>query len=347
MYWSELPRTPVRCGTSSTKKMSQHSFWSAAAPWTDSRTSREERGSTRTDNGVTVSAAPHDVPVLLAGRKRLSPFSARSQSWRVIVAWTGTSDVLTSEKLPVTLSFPAVGRVTSRGSTRSCAWTGAATRPVTAQRASAVLRTRPLRPSPVGEDERERKRFMSYGADRVKTIGRLYVPSTLLALEKSLLQVVLKKEESAAPFVAEAPEAKVTSLAVIAEELPAAEVAQARSPIGFTPAPAPAYVQLAALLVLIFRVQLRLDLTVNVGPASCSVAPASMLSAVGFVKVVVAELMSSFTSAPTETDAVLVALQLPLPIQPCADAWLEPRAVPSTIAARTKRVEFIGRDPLI
>jgi hypothetical protein len=60
---------------------------------------------------------------------------------------------------------------------------------------------------------------------------------------------------------------------------------------------------------------------------------------------VVAVVIPSLTRAPTETDAVLVVLQLPMLLLHCALAWLEPRAVPSTIAARTKRVEFIGRDP--
>src|SRR5688500_5717956 len=75
----------------------------------------------------------------------------------------------------------------------------------------------------------------SYGAERVKTIGRLYVPSALLALEKSFDQVVLKKDDAPSPFVAPAPEAKVTSLAVIGVYVPPAVVAQARSPIGLRP----------------------------------------------------------------------------------------------------------------
>jgi hypothetical protein len=49
----------------------------------------------------------------------------------------------------------------------------------------------------------------------VKTIGRLYVPSALLALEKSFDQVVLKNDDAAPLFVAPAPEAKVASLLVI------------------------------------------------------------------------------------------------------------------------------------
>jgi hypothetical protein len=51
--------------------------------------------------------------------------------------------------------------------------------------------------------------------------------------------------------------------------------------------------------------------------------------------------MPSFTSAPTDTDAVLVVLQVPaLPLH-CAFAWLAPMAVMSTIAARRVRVAFI------
>src|SRR5687768_3978280 len=69
--------------------------------------------------------------------------------------------------------------------------------------------------------------------------------------------------------------------------------------------------------------------------------PASTSSAVGFVRVVAAALMSSLTRAPTVTDAVFVVLQLPaLPLH-CALTWVAPRAVPSTIAARIERVAFI------
>src|SRR5687768_870544 len=69
--------------------------------------------------------------------------------------------------------------------------------------------------------------------------------------------------------------------------------------------------------------------------------PALTSSAVGFVRVVAAALMSSLTRAPTVTDAVFVVLQLPaLPLH-CALTWVAPRAVPSTIAARIERVAFI------
>jgi hypothetical protein len=57
----------------------------------------------------------------------------------------------------------------------------------------------------------------------------------LLALVKSLAQLVLKNADAAAPFVELAPDAKVASEAVIAAKVPPAEVDQARSPIGFTP----------------------------------------------------------------------------------------------------------------
>src|SRR5919204_2475279 len=121
MYCSELPLVGVRCGTSSMKTMSQHSRVNAALVCTASLTTRDECGSMRTDSGDTLSICPHDLPVDPAGRKRLSPFSTRSQSEREIVACTGTSDVLVREKLDAILSLPAVRMVTSSGSTRSCA----------------------------------------------------------------------------------------------------------------------------------------------------------------------------------------------------------------------------------
>ena len=192
MYWSEFPLEDARCGTSSTKKMSQHSLVSAAAFWTPRRMMREVCGSIRTDRGEALSIAPHDVPLVPAGRKRLSPFSTRSQSCRVIVAWTGASDVFESEKLPDTRLLPAVTMVTSSGSTSSCADARCETTTPTAQRASTVLRTRPLRSAPALSGEREPDLCISYGAVRVKTIGRLYVPGALLAEVKSLVQRVLK-----------------------------------------------------------------------------------------------------------------------------------------------------------
>src|SRR3954470_20721348 len=88
-------------------------------------------------------------------------------------------------------------------------------------------------------------------------------------------------------------------------------------------------------------VQLRFALTVKLGPASAILAPISTWSAVGEVRDVAAELIPSLTSAFTETEAVLVVLQLPaLPLH-CASAWLTLMAEPSTIAARIKRVAFI------
>jgi hypothetical protein len=57
---------------------------------------------------------------------------------------------------------------------------------------------------------------MNYGAERVNTIGKLYVPGALLALVKSVVQLVLKNACDAAPFVELAPDANVASEAVIA-----------------------------------------------------------------------------------------------------------------------------------
>src|SRR4051812_1777759 len=151
-------------------------------------------GSMRIERGEAVSIAPHDLPLVPEGRKRLSPFSTRSQSWRVIVAWTGASVVLETTKLPDTRFASAVISVTSSGSTSSCAEARCETAIPVAQRASTViLRTRPLRSAPALSGEREPECFMSYGAVRVNTIGKLYVPGALLALVKSLNQLVLKK----------------------------------------------------------------------------------------------------------------------------------------------------------
>src|SRR5215208_1453526 len=139
MYCSEFPFAEARCGTSSTKIMSQHSFVSAALLSTARRTTRELRGSTRIESGETLSIAPQEVPLEPAVRKRLSPFSTRSQSERVIVACTGLSDVLDNEKLADTRSVPATTIVTSRGSTSSCADARCEATSPTAQRASTVL----------------------------------------------------------------------------------------------------------------------------------------------------------------------------------------------------------------
>ena len=135
---------------------------------------REVCGSTRIERGETLSMEPHDVPLEPAGRKRLSPFSMRSQSERVIDACTISLDVFDSEKLADTRLVAAVIMVTSSGSTSSCADADCeTTTPITAQRASTVLRTRPLRSPPTLSGERERELSISYGAVRVKTIGKL------------------------------------------------------------------------------------------------------------------------------------------------------------------------------
>ncbi len=159
MYWSELPLTAARWGTSSTKKMSQHSLVSGAAFWAPRRIIREECASTRIESGDALSIAPHDEPLVPEGRNRLSPFSTRSQSWRVIVAWTAASDVFESEKLADTRLLPAVVMVTSSGSTSSCADTGCETTTPTAQRASTVARARPPRSAPAVSGEREQEIF--------------------------------------------------------------------------------------------------------------------------------------------------------------------------------------------
>src|SRR2546423_11368646 len=173
MYCSELPLVGARCGTSSMNTMSQHPRASAASVCTPSRTTREECGSIRTETGDTLSIRPHALPVEPAARKRLSPFSARSQSEREIVACTGASDVFVSEKLPATRSLPAVRRVTSSGSTSSCADIDRDITIPIAQRASTVRRTLPLRPTLALSGEQEPEFCINYGAVRVKTIGKL------------------------------------------------------------------------------------------------------------------------------------------------------------------------------
>src|SRR3954463_13482543 len=94
-----------------------------------------------------------------------------------------------------------------------------------------------------------------------------------------------------------------------------------------------------------FRVQLRFALTVNVGPASASVAPISTWSAVGALRVVVVALIPSLTSALTVAEAVLTVLHPPALPEHCASAWLAPTTEPRTIAARRKRVAFISITP--
>src|ERR1700730_7654380 len=129
---------------------------------------RDEWGSTRIERGDTLSIVPHEVPLLPDGRKRLSPFSARSQSWRVMVACTGASLLFESEKLPDTRFGPPTSIVTSSGSTSSCAHARCETTdPITAQRASTVFRTRPPASTPALSGERERELSISYGAVRV------------------------------------------------------------------------------------------------------------------------------------------------------------------------------------
>jgi hypothetical protein len=131
-------------------------------------------GSTRIERGDTLRLVPHEVPLEPAGRKRLSPFSTRSQSEREIVACTTSLDVFVTEKLAGTRLAPAAIIVTSSGSTSSCADARCEnTTPITAQRASTDPRTRPPRSTPALSGERERELSISYGADRVNTIGKL------------------------------------------------------------------------------------------------------------------------------------------------------------------------------
>lgn len=182
---------------------------------------------------------------------------------------------------------------------------------------------------------------LDYGAESEKTIGKLYVPGALLDCVKPAAQTVLKNACAAVPFVAAAPERKSASLALIEAYVPATAFDQVRSLIGFAPAKDPAYVQVAGLLVLIFRLQLRFALIVKVGPASAIVAPISTWSAVGELIVVVVALMPSLTSALTVAEAVLIVRQPPALPEHCALAWLAPASEPSTRAARRKRFAFI------
>src|SRR6266480_2898905 len=152
-----------------------------------------------------------------------------------MVAWTGLSEVFESEKLDDTRSAPTARIVTSSGSTSSCAEALCENTAPTAQRASTVYRTRPLRSALVLSGEREPECCISYGAVRVNTIGNTYVPGALLMLVKSLNQLVRKKTAEAVPLLAAAPEARVASEAVIALNVPFDAVDQARSLIGFTP----------------------------------------------------------------------------------------------------------------
>src|ERR1700704_875185 len=97
---------------------------------------REVWGSTRIERGETLRFAPHEGPLEPGARKRLSPFSTRSQSEREIVACTTSSDVFDTEKLAGTRLAPAAIIVTSSGSTSSCADARCEnTTPITAQRA--------------------------------------------------------------------------------------------------------------------------------------------------------------------------------------------------------------------
>jgi hypothetical protein len=142
-------------------------------------------------------------------------------------------------------------------------------------------------------------------------------------------------------LLALAPERKTASVVLIPTKVPAAALDQVKSLTGLLPPSDPTYVQLAAFVVLMLSVQLRFALTVKLGPASAIVAPTSTWSAVGEVSEVVAELIPSLTRAFTETEAVLVVLQLPaLPLH-WAPAWFTLMADPSTIAARRKRVAVI------
>src|SRR5258706_8373140 len=117
MYCSEFPFAEERCGTSSTKKMSQHSLVNAAPGRRERRTIRVPCGSTRTDRGETPSIGPHEVPVDPAATNRLSPFSTRSQSERGIGACTTLSDGFPNEKLGANPFVPAANNVASTRTT--------------------------------------------------------------------------------------------------------------------------------------------------------------------------------------------------------------------------------------
>jgi len=156
--------------------------------------------------------------------------------------------------------------------------------------------------------------------------GGVFDVATLEAREKELLeqsskpefwdrpeaaQTVLKYACAVVPFVALAPLRKSALLELKPTYVPAEALDQVRSLIGLVPPFDPTYVQFAGFVVIMFRVQLRFALMVNVGPTSATVAPTSTWSAVGDVRDVVVVLMASLTSAPIVTDAVLVVLQLP------------------------------------
>src|SRR4026208_2280540 len=95
-----------------------------------------------------------------------------------MVAYTGLSVALVIEKLADTRPLPAVTRVTSSGSTSSCADAGCEiTVPITAQRASTVPRTRPLRSAPARAGGCERDLSIGYGAERGKKMGKVSATS--------------------------------------------------------------------------------------------------------------------------------------------------------------------------
>src|SRR6476661_1645495 len=81
---------------------------------------------------------------------------------------------------------------------------------------------------------------LDYGAESVNTIGKLYVPGTLLGCVKPAAQTVLKKACAASPFVAAAPDRKTASVEPMPTYEPATAFDQVRSLIGLVPASGPA-----------------------------------------------------------------------------------------------------------
>ena len=85
----------------------------------------------------------------------------------VMVAWTALSEEFMIVKVAAMRFAPSVVSMPSRGPTSSCPAAGVPASPVIAQRASAVVRTRPPRSTPVPKNGREREILINYGADSV------------------------------------------------------------------------------------------------------------------------------------------------------------------------------------